>query len=240
MAVGVGVHLVEGWLQANPLGAAIIGAVLVDLVGGRFGLVWDETHKARPLGIGLTTLRGFAVGVGAALVITVVAVAWGWASVRHGSPSLFGLGLGLASPLAIAARDEMLYRGLPLAIMRGRIPDRWALPYCSLLGAAPIVLRPGASVMGVMLAASTGALFAILWRLGRGGWLAWGAHAGWLFMAGAGIHGGLLDVWFKDGALVPVGRAHGNPAWLGALVFAIGAFATAWWYARKAPAEKAD
>ncbi|MBI5538370.1 MAG: hypothetical protein HY898_36945 [Deltaproteobacteria bacterium] len=236
-ALGVVVHLLDGWMQTNPLAGAIIGAVLVDLVGGRLGLTWDETKQAKGGALALTVLRGFAFGAGLALGIAVIASMLRWARITQGSPSLMGLGLGVASPLAIAARDEVLYRGVPLLVMRGRISDRWALPFCALLGAAPIVLRPGASVIGVVLAASTGAFFTVLWRVGRGAWLPWGAHAGWLFMAGAGIHGSLLDVWFKDGLLVPVARAHGNPAWLGALVFAMAAFAAAWWYARRSPGE---
>jgi hypothetical protein len=234
-AAAVAAFLLEGWLQANPLGAAIIGALVVDVLGGRLGMVWDETRKVKALGVVLATLRGFALGAGVTMLIVVVALMLGWVRVGRGSPSLVGLGLGLATPLAIAARDEMLYRGLPLAVMRDLIPDRWALPFTALLGAAPVVLRPGASVIGVVLAAAAGAFFAILWRLGRGGWTAWGAHAGFLFMAGAGLHGALLDTWFRDGAVVPFARAHGNPAWLGALLFALAAFVAAWWFARRAP-----
>ena len=232
-AMGAAVHLLEGWMQTNPLAAAIIGAVLLDVLGGRLGLVWDETRQAKGSALALTVLRGFAMGAALALSIAVVGATLRWATIARGSPSLMGLGLGVATPLAIAARDELLYRGIPLMMMRGRVPDRWALPFCALLGAAPIALRPGASVIGVVLAASAGAFFAILWRIGRGAWLPWGAHAGWLFMAGAGIHGSLLDAWFTDGLLVPVARAHGNPAWLGALVFALAAFGSSWWYARR-------
>jgi hypothetical protein len=239
-ALATAAHLVEAWWQTNPLGAAIVGAVMIDIVGGRLGLEWDEGGKAKTAALASFSLRGFALGAGVALLVAALAAAFGWARISRGSPTIVGLGLGLAAPLAFAARDELLYRGLPLLLMRGRIPDRYALPFCALLGAAPLALKPGASLIGVVLAASSGAFFAILWRIGRGAWVAWGAHAGWLFMAGAGIHGALLDAWFRDGMLIPVERAHGNAAWLGALVFALSAFAAAWWHARKNPLLRAD
>lgn len=227
------VHLLDGWFHTNPLAASLIGAVIVDLFGGRLGLQWNQGLPANAWQRTLRVLRGVALGAGIALFIVLVAAMLGWTHVMRGSPTVMGLGLGVAGPLAMAARDELLYRGVPMAIAGGRVPDRYLLPFVALLGAAPIVLQPGASVIGVVLAISSGAFFAVCWRLGRGAYVPWGAHAGWLFMAGAGVHGGLLDAWFRDGVLVPISRAHGTIAWLAAVVFAIAALGSAQYVARR-------
>lgn len=227
------VHLLDGWFHTNPLAASLIGAVIVDLFGGRLGLQWSEGLPATRSQRALRMLSGIALGAGLALFIVLVAATLRWTTVLRGSPSAMGLGLGIAGPLAMAARDELLYRGVPFAIARGRVPDRYLLPFVALLGAAPIVLQPGASVIGVVLAIASGAFFAVCWRLGRGAYVAWGAHAGWLFMAGSGVHGALLDAWFKDGVLVPSAKAHGTIAWLAAVAFAIAALGSAQYVARR-------
>lgn len=233
IALALVVHLLDAWFHTNPMAAALIGAVIVDLFGGRLGLQWNEGLPASAGQRTLRVLRGVALGAGVALFVVLAAAMLRWTTVLRGSPSVMGLGLGIAAPLAMAARDELLYRGVPMAIARGRVPDRYLLPFTALLGAAPIVLQPGASVIGVVLAISSGAFFAVCWRLGRGAYLAWGAHAGWLFMAGSGVHGALLDAWFKNGVLVPSAKAHGTIAWLAAVTFAISALGTAQYVARR-------
>ncbi|HQP37694.1 MAG TPA: hypothetical protein PLI95_21065 [Polyangiaceae bacterium] len=232
LGLGAGLHLLDGWLHTNPLAASLIGAVVVDLVGGRLGLKWSDQEGLTARLKGLAFLRGFGSGIGIALAVVVVAALLRWTTVTRGSPSIVGLALGFAAPLALAARDELLFRGLPMALARGRVKDRWLLPFVALLGAAPIVLQPGATLIGVVLAVCSGGFHAVCWRLGRGAWIAWGAHAGWSFMAGAGVHGVLLDAWFNDGVLVPAARAHGAVAWLAALLFAIAALGSLHWASR--------
>jgi hypothetical protein len=221
VAVGAAVYWLDGLMSSNPIGSALIGAVVVDLVGSRFGMVWDETAAASMRVRAHSVLRGVAIGAGIALMVVLVARLLGWATVSGGSPTAIGLVFGVAAPTAQAVRDELLLRGIPLAVMRGRISDRVALPFAALLGAAPLMGQGDGSWVAVILAIGSGGLFALLWRVGRGAYLACGAHAGWLFMTGAGTHGVLLDAGFRDGLLVPVARAHGGPAWLAAAGFVV-------------------
>jgi hypothetical protein len=236
LVCGALAQLCDSYLESNPLLGAVLGVVAVDLLGRRVGLAWDESPAARAWAPALALARGFGLGAALALGSELGAVALGWAEVRRGTPSLLGLGLGLALALATALRDELLFRGVPLAAARGLVRDRHLLPFSALLGAAPLVLAPGASVLGPVLAAAGGALFAVLWRAGGGVYVAWGAHAGWLFVAGAGSHGALLEVRMHEGILAPVAQARGAPAWLAALVLATAALGTAQWYARRARA----
>jgi len=146
----------------------------------------------------------------------VVGVAWvmGWAEVALGGPTVTGLGLGAIGSLVGAARDEVLFRGAPLVLCKDRVPDRWALPFVALLGAAPHMLQPNTTMLGIAIVLLSGWVFALAVRAGRGLWMAWGAHAGWLFMLEVGTRGELLDVGLGDGVWMPIAYAQGHAAWV--------------------------
>ena len=163
---------------------------------------------------------GSVLGVVAATMVIGVASLAGLATIQLGSPTLVGLGMGLALPVAQAARDELLFRGAPLALMRNRIPDRFAIPFAALLGGAPMLLTVEQSPVGVGIVVLTGLAFAFAWRIGKGAFLPWGAHAGWLFMVGAGSRGAVLDVSLAHGGLLPFARAEGMVAWIALVVAA--------------------
>lgn len=211
--MGLLVYGIEALFAAYRLPAVLIGAMGVEFLARRAGLTWDETRSktavlARRLGF------GFALGIAAAGVVVLLAAGLGGASVTWGRPDLLGLGMGLLVPGAQAARDELLFRGAPLALMRDKIPDRYALPFTALLGAAPMLLGDRLSWVGLAIVLASGMAFALLWRIGRGMYLAWGAHAGWLFAMGAGIGGGVLDVTFGSAQLFPLARADGAVGWV--------------------------
>lgn len=214
LAMGAIAFALESFLDAYRLAALLIGAFAVELLAGKVGLRLDETGKRKTMDLALVVLRGFGLGVAAALLVVAVAAAFGLATVSVGAPSLVGLGLGLVVPFAQAARDELLFRGAPLALLRDRIPDPYALPFAALLGGAPLLLVAERSPTGIAIVVVTGLAFAVAWRLGKGMFLAWGAHAGWLFMLGAGSRGSLLDVSFGTDQLLPFVRAEGAVAWV--------------------------
>lgn len=214
LAMGAIAFTLEAFLDAYRLAALMLGAFAVELLGSKAGLKWDETGARKRLDAALLVGRGFAFGALAAVSIVGLAAAFGLVKVSLGSPSPLGLGLGLLMPFAQAARDELLFRGAPLALARGYVPDRYALPFSALLGAAPLLLVADRSPMGIAIVVVTGFAFAVAWRAGKGIFLAWGAHAGWLFMLGAGTRGSVLDVSLGAGQLLPLVHARGSVAWL--------------------------
>jgi len=223
LGAGAIAFAVEGLLESNRLLALVVGALAVDWMARRAGMRWDESGADRWQVVGLRLAAGAGVGAAIALAATLAVVVAGRGTVTLGSPAPVGIGIGVVSALALAARDELLFRGLPLALMSGRVADRWALPFTALLGAAPLVLSRTATATGVVVTLLSGFVFALLWRSGRGMYRAWGAHAGWLFFAGAGVRGMLLDVRFASGQILPMGSATGWPAWASIALFAAGA-----------------
>lgn len=223
LVLGAVVYGIEGLLSSYRLGALALGLMAVLLLGGRMGLRADESETATGTSLLLRTLRGLALGLGLALVLLGLGAVLGWVRLQTASPSAVGLVLGLAVPSLQAARDELLFRGVPLTIMRGKVADRYAVPFVALLGAAPQFLLPGVTLAGLCLVTVSGLVFAMLWRLGRGLYLGMGAHAGWLFMITAGSRGLLFDASVHAGSLVPLGKAWGPMGWTAVALYAMAA-----------------
>lgn len=216
---GVIVRALDSGFDDRPLLALAFGAFTVDFLAQRTGVRWAEAEAAGKSKY-LEALRGLGIGIAIALAIVLASRLLGMAQMGTGSPSLL-LVMSAARPLLQAMRDELLFRGMPLAIARGRFSDKIALPFAALLGAAPLVTLPGIRPEALLLTVSSGLFFGLLWRAG-GGLLAWGAHAGWLFAADLAIRGVLLDVSFSEGAIAPAARASGWPAFVAAAGFAMG------------------
>ncbi len=223
---------VEGLFESNRMLALMVGALAVDWLAGRSGLKWDESGDATWQQLGLRLGKGALIGAAIALVSVFVLALLRKASVGLGEPAPVGIAIGLLTALVQAARDELLFRGMPLVLMQDRVADRWALPFTALLGAAPLVLAARATPTGVAIVLLSGFAFALLWRLGKGMYLAWGAHAGWLFFSGTGVRGMLLDVRFSGGQLLPVATASGAPAWAALIVMALSIPALLVWMRR--------
>lgn len=231
LIAGVIVRLLDAHLEDKPLLALAIGAFAVDFIAQRLGVRWSSSDDPSQPAY-RKALRGFAIGLGltAAVVLTMRLI--GRAQIGWGSPSLF-LALSAARPFLQAMRDELLFRGIPLAIAgNARIPDRYALPFAALLGATPLLSSPDIRPEALLLTIGSGLFFALLWWIGRGGLLAWGAHASWLFAVDIAIRGSLLDISFAAGALAPTARASSLPAWVAAAVFVCGAVVLTKWRAQ--------
>lgn len=206
--------------ENRPLFALALGAFAVELISHRVEVRLGGESALR------MALRGAALGLAVATAAIIACQVTGVARVRAGAPSL-SIVLGALRPLLQAGRDEILSHGMPLALATGRIPDRFAIPFAALLGAAPLASAPGVSLEAFALAVISGGLFALLWRVFDGGWLAIGAHAGWSFATDLAIRGPLLDVSFGSGALAPAARASGWPAMIAASFFAALGFVVA-------------
>lgn len=212
----------EAGFDERPLLALGFGAFAVDFLAQRTGLLWSEGHAKAPLRY-RQAFQGLGVGIALGLGVLLATRILGVARIGAGSPTLLVV-MSALRPMLQAMRDEFLFRGMPLTIAKGRFPDRLAIPFAALLGAAPLVTVPGVRFEALLLAIGSGLFFGILWRLGRGGFLAWGAHSGWLLAVDAASRGTLLDVSFSHGALAPLARASGWPAYVATAAFLGAAF----------------
>ena len=214
LCLGGIIFALDAILENYQLASLLFGVFAIDLLMRGRGLSWDETGQRTILRSLRTVVAGLLLGSFALLLAVGVCWAVGLAEVTFGRPTAMGFGLGLVTPLAQAARDELLFRGAPLALLRNKISDRFTLPFVALLGGAPVLLQSNASWLGIGVVVVSGWIFALAVRAGRGLLLAWGAHAGWLFMLGAGSRGEVLDVRIGDGLWYPLMFAEGKAAWV--------------------------
>jgi len=207
------VRLVETLIGRSPLGAALAGAVVVDLAMTRAGVKWDgDEDRAR---VRARMWRGFCLGTGITCVLVAVSIIptliVGGATIGLGTLSstlLFGALRGGAE----GVRDELLYRGLPIVVAeRARVPGTWTIGYCALAGASPLLLEQ-VSFEAILQAVSLGVLFTMLWVRTKAAWAPISAHAAWFFLAGIGLRGAVLDVSWTSGMLAENGRTRGLPA----------------------------
>lgn len=235
VGLGAALLLVELLIGKSPLGAALLGAVVADVVAGFAGVRWDTDARGQPItkeghasksnefdaadAIRRAAL-GAGVAIGAIAITLLIAAPLGWIRVEAGEPSK-ALGLSLVRGAALGVREELFLRGIALAAAaRAGVPPRLGALFAALTGGAAIALVPGAGPSAVALAVGSGLLFATLWQWQRGAWAAVGAHGAWIFLVGGVIRGGVIDVEWTSGALGAGARSFGGPAWLAGAVCA--------------------
>ncbi|MEO5725740.1 MAG: CPBP family glutamic-type intramembrane protease [Byssovorax sp.] len=216
-------QVVELLLGRVIMGAAIAGAVIADIASTWAGVRWDA-EKKRPWKDAVARLgAGAGVAAGVIAVTFALGAALGRLEVRAGAPSL-GIFLVVLRAAAVAVRDELVFRGIPLvAAARAGVSKPIARGFAALAGAASIACLPGASLASITLTAASGWLFATLWQRDRGAWSAVGAHAAWALLTGAVLRGGLVDIAFREGNLGLGPRASGAPAWIAAAIAVVAA-----------------
>lgn len=261
VGLGAALQLAELALGRSPLGAALAGAVIADVVAGFAGVRWDEAKSAPAPGSGAPerasaaakadpgysarTARAVGIGMGISLgvmaVTIVLSAAVGWARVEGGHPGS-SLIFALLRGTALGARDELWLRGIVLlAARRARVPELAGALVAALAGGAAIAFAPDATAGAVVLAIGSGWLFAALWLRFRGAWAAVGAHAFWLFLVGPGLRGGILETTWITGALHPPPRSSGAVAFVAAaLLAAAGVAVLRWKRSPSASARKKD
>lgn len=205
------------------MAVAISGAVIADVASTWAGVRWDEgTKRAWKDAIGRL---GAGAGVAAAVIAVtfVIGAVLGRVDVQAGAPSV-GIFLVILKCAAIAVRDELFFRGIPIvAARRAGVPAPIARGFAALAGAASIAALPGANPASLVLAAASGWLFATLWQRDRGAWSAVGAHAAWALLTGALLRGGIVDMAFTEGNFGLGPRASGAAAWIAAGVALVAA-----------------
>jgi hypothetical protein len=226
VGIAATLQIVDRLLPEAALGTVVIGAVLVDFLAGRAGVRWNEEREAeKPVdypALARRVLRGAGIALGAGLAVIALSAALGFLD-RHGEPVRLDTAvlLALVRAAAVGVRDELLYRGVPLAAAaRAGIPAPAARVFAALTGAAAVALQPGVSAAGIALALGSGWLSASLWQ-SRGAFAAVGARAAWILLFGSLLHGGLFDVHWHAGNLTIGNTSWGAPAWLAAAALGI-------------------
>jgi hypothetical protein len=194
------VQLVGSKLSTRSVGALALQMVLAEWGAGRLGVSWSDPTADIPTlrAILVRVMRGAAFGFGAAAAVIAFAFAARGLVWRPNTPVVSELALSLATACLLAARDELLLRGIPLRAFRHACPLGALLLVCGGAGAAAEYgILSATGTLDAARVAAAGLLavtLAALWLVDRGGWLAFGAHAAWTFTTGGAIRGGLLDL----------------------------------------------
>jgi uncharacterized protein len=215
--------ILAGVLGSSPLPEAVLGALIVDLATGRAGLPWSDEDLKRGEALRRAML-GAGVGAGVAALALGISLAAGWGSGFAGHVDVTAL-MGLVPAGAVAVRDELLYRGLPLLFAaRAGLPIWTAVAFGAL--ASPSAFAGGnPSIAAVVLAVSNGALFGTLYVRTKSAWGAVGAHTAWALVTEVLARGTFFEVRWTSGELGTGEAAAGPPAFIGA---ALALAVTAW------------
>ncbi len=219
VAVAAAVQLIAGFFP-NPLTRALLGAVAVSVVAGRVGLQ-PETG----LGVAKNRLwRGAVLGLFVVVVALGAALAMG-SRVRVGEVGWM-LWLGVADSLAVAYRDELWLRGIPMFFaVRAKVPVRFVLPYLAATGVVSVALESHTTLPGLVLIGAAGLAFGVLWLRTRTSWVPVAAHATWRLLADVFLAG---DGFELDPNKLPTrAGASGALVWVSASAFLVAAL-VAW------------
>jgi hypothetical protein len=228
VGLAAGVQLLDQIVGPANLAAAIFGALLIDIAAGRVGVRWDRDdiaadapkHAAQRVG------AGAAVALATGGLALAVAAVFHWFHVEAWAQPSAALAFAAARAAAVAVRDELLFRGIPLAVAaRAGVPAPIARAFAALVSGAAILMIPGVTPAAVALAVASGWLFAALWERDRGAWAAVGAHGAWILLLGSALHGGGIDAAWTTGELAVGASAAGPPAWVAAAALVVAAAA---------------
>jgi hypothetical protein len=200
LALYAGVLLVGSKLQAKALGSLALQMVIAEWGAGRLAVAWSDPAADVPRYSAIAKRAGGGAGFGllAAASVVVFAVATHGLIAHPNTPEPGQLGMGLVTAALVAARDELLLRGIVIRAFRKACPTLALLLVCGGAGAAAEygMLAGGAdaSPTRLLIAGLLAVAFACLWLVDRGGWMAFGAHAAWTMTTGTVIRGGLVDL----------------------------------------------
>jgi len=195
-----GVQFVGIKLSTKATGALAAQMVLAEWGAGRLAVAWSDPSAPPPSfgSIARRAAKGAALGVLAAVLVVTFALATGAMIAHPNHPEATELAVGLMSGSLLAARDELLLRGVVIRAFRHACPPIVILAICGGAAAAAeygsLVAISEVSAPRLAVAALLGVAFAALWLRDRGAWLAFGAHTGWSLATGAAIGGGVLDL----------------------------------------------
>jgi hypothetical protein len=212
VGIGAALHVLR-LLTDNPVLTNLIGAFAVSFVAARAGApVEAGSPPARR-----RALRGALLG-GAVVLAAVLVARLAGAEIGLIPPSIT-LAYAAAEAIAIAYRDEVWLRGIPLAhAERARVRLPIALAYGAATGVAAAAAQPGATAAGLVLVGASGLFFATLWVLARDGWAPIAAHFVWALGSEA-LVGEVFYLGPSAGVLSLGPLARGPIAWAAAAAF---------------------
>jgi hypothetical protein len=211
----------EAIVGQNPFALPIAGAIAAELIAAQVGVTWSNLDgKPAALGdLARASAKGAAPIAIAVVLVVGVGRAFGIAEVDAGHPSATLL-FAAVRAVAIGARDELLFRGIPLAAAeRAKVPRTAAITFGVLAGVASLAWMPSVTPAAIALEACSGLAFALLWRWGTVSAVA--AHAAWALLIGAGLHGSVIEVSWSRGALAIGAHAEGPPAAIAAVAILV-------------------
>jgi hypothetical protein len=189
-------RFVGAYLDQYAVAAAVVQAVIAEYGAGRMGIAWSDPLAPVPTTkeIAKRALRGASMGLAAALVALGVALGTKAATLAPNTPDLTVALVNLVPPLALAARDELLLRGVVLRVLPRPTVVWIKLAVCGLASAAATYGEGLTSPAPLAAAVLGGVAYGALWLKDRGAWLAWGAHAAFLWASSTLARGALVDV----------------------------------------------
>jgi hypothetical protein len=211
------VDFVGSWLHERPTGAAAVQLAIAEYGAGKLGIAWSppDTVSPTPASIAKRALRGAVLGAGAAAILWGVGVATKTLAFRLSAPSIAEIGVGLIVATLVAARDELLLRGLLIRMLAPWTKGTLVLVACAAAGVARGWFLDGMTP-NAGIAAGCGAIaLACVWLVDRGAWMAVGANAAFLFAS----------------TTLGIGSSRAYAIAMGV----IAAFAVAWWRVRAVP-----
>ena len=233
-------QLLEIVVGQNPLALPLGGAIAAELIAAHAGVTWSDVSDEATALFGELARAAAKGALPVALAVTVVVIvarAAGLAEIDAGHPSATVV-IAVLRAVCIGARDELLFRGIPLAAAaRARLPRSAAIAFGVLAGGASLALLPSVTPAAIALEIAAGLAFALLWRFGTIAGVA--AHATWVLLVGSALHGSMLDVVRTRGALTVGAHADGLPAALGGAALLVSTFAMLRWARRRARSDRA-
>jgi hypothetical protein len=188
------------FLAQYGVASVIVQTVIAEWGAGRLGIAWSDPRAKVPTAkeIALRGLRGAGMGLMAAVIVAGVVLATKVAILAPNVPAPIVALVGAVVPAFLAARDELLLRGLVLRVVAGT--PAWArLAACGLAEAAA-AYGDGALAPPALAAAFFGGVaYGTLWLRDRGAWLAWGAHAAFGWASTSLATGALVDLRATSG-----------------------------------------
>ncbi len=203
-AVYAAARFAGAFLAQYGAAAAIVQTVIAEWGAGRLGIAWSDPLAPIPTtrAVAMRALRGVGMGLSAAAVVAAIVIVFKAAHLAPNIPSPLVAAVGLVIPAFLAARDELLLRGLVLRVLPVGTVAWGRLAACGLAEVAS-AYGDGAETPVVLAGAFFGGIaYGALWLRDRGAWLAWGAHAAFAWASTSLATGALVDLRATQGTAI--------------------------------------
>lgn len=213
--------LAETALQQSTMVAAVAGAVIAELGGGKLGVAWNDPSGAVPTAPRNVQHASVSFGLGVSAALLTLAIAFVSKSAHqemHGRPLLIPLALGLLESTFFAIQAEILQRGI-LRVFCKRTDSKLFVPLAVLIGVASAAGRSGVALPALVAAAALALAMALAWNRAGGALVPIFMHTGYRFVLGTLASGSGFGL-VGDGAIAGVALDRGLAAALGMLALA--------------------